>query len=245
MNVDDEMDLPELDSGEEIVAETETGAGAKKVPGVRAALSRLVGSAGRADSAKEAVADEIEAKISDDNSDDNIDNIEVSAEESLDEELEEGGDEELIVEPLVPVEDLGTAYDLDDGEMLNADFAEEDPKYPWRNRIETAKEFFGTEILYRYDILEVEDRDKLKGSYRIELKGENGGIWTITLGDELDVVNVKEEAEVVISMHQRDFMLLVNGELNPQVAFLANKIRSQGDLTRAINFQAVLAPAGE
>ena len=81
--------------------------------------------------------------------------------------------------------------------------------------------------------------------YRIELKGYKGGIWTVDLGDELTVVNRREEAEIVLTMQQRDFIHLVNGEMNPQLLILAQKLKVQGDIRKAVKFENLLVPSSE
>ena len=68
-------------------------------------------------------------------------------------------------------------------------------------------------------------------------------MWTLNLGDELDIVNKKEDAEVVLTMRQNDFLKVVNGELNPQLAILGKKIKIIGDTKRGVLFQSLLAPA--
>ena len=116
---------------------------------------------------------------------------------------------------------------------------------PWRAKVQSAKEFFTTEVLYRYDLLEREERSRLATTYRIELKGNKGGVWTLTAQDELEIVNRREEAELVLTMQHRDFLALVNGDLNPQLAMLAQKIRVQGDYRKAVHGLSLFAPASE
>lgn len=115
----------------------------------------------------------------------------------------------------------------------------------YRARINSAKEFFSTEILYRFDILETPERSEIAGSYRIELKGYRGGIWTLFLAEDLRIENRREEADIVLSMQQRDFVNLVNGELNPQLAMLSQKMRVSGDIRKASKFQVLFLPSGE
>jgi hypothetical protein len=136
---------------------------------------------------------------------------------------------------------LAPAYDIEKGTPL----APHRQEFPLRSNIKSAKEFFNAELLYRYDILEDEDRKHLSGRYRIELKGYQGGVWTLELGNNLDVVNRREEAEIVLTMQQRDFLQLVNGQLNPQLAMFAQKLRIQGDLKKAVAFQVLLAPEAD
>jgi hypothetical protein len=136
------------------------------------------------------------------------------------------------------------AYDLDEGTPL--DSSNRRATLPTRTNVKSAKEFFNGEIHYRFDILEDESRTELGGSYRIELKGFQGGIWTVTVGDQqVDVVNRREEAEIVLTMQQRDFLQLVNGDLNPQLAVFAQKMRVSGDLRKAVAFQAILSPGAD
>ncbi len=136
---------------------------------------------------------------------------------------------------------LAPAFDLDEGTPLTRSKG----ALPARNNVKSAKEFFNGEILYRFEILEDEARVELRGKYRIELKGFQGGIWTVEVGDQLEIVNRRDEAEIVLTMQQRDFLQLVNGELNPQLAVFAQKMRISGDLRKAVAFQALLSPEGE
>lgn len=138
---------------------------------------------------------------------------------------------------------LAGAFDLERGTPINPlDGYQERDNLPVRAKVKSAKEFFSTEILYRFDILEDDDRSELRGSYRLELKGYQGGVWTVNLGDGLEVVNRREDAEIVLTMQQRDFVTLVNGQLNPQLAIFAQKMRVSGDVKKAILFQNLLCP---
>ena len=153
-------------------------------------------------------------------------------EEDVDSFTHEGLPEFEHDDPLAP------AFDIEKGTPLG----EHRNQLPVRADIKSAKEFFNSEILYRFDILEDETRAHLTGRYRIELKGFQGGIWTILVGDTLDIVNRREDAEIVFTMQQRDFLQLVNGELNPQLAMFAQKMRVSGDMKKAVAFQVLLAP---
>ncbi len=134
---------------------------------------------------------------------------------------------------------LDEAFDLESEE---AHPEEQTVSRPKRYKISSAKEFFNTEVIYRYDLLEESEKEVIKGRYRIELKGFQGGIWTIDINAELHVSNRAEDADVVIGMQQNDFLDVVNGSLNPQLAILSQKIRVNGDIKKAVFFQSVLAP---
>jgi len=109
-------------------------------------------------------------------------------------------------------------------------------------KVKTAKDFFATELLDRFDDLLQEEREILKGKYRFELNGYRGGIWTILVDDDVQVINRKEEADIVFTMQQRDFIFLVNGDINPQLAVLAQKLRITGDIKKAAAVQSLLSP---
>lgn len=162
---------------------------------------------------------------------------EAAAAEEEDEEEEEEVETQGEEDPLAP------AYDLEDGTLLEDVDHETAQRRPVSTVIKSAKEFFATEILYRFDVLEPHIQKNLMGSYRIELKGYQGGVWTMTVGEEVDVVNRREDAEVVLSMQQKDFLQLVNGDLNPQIALLAQKVKVTGDIDKAIAVQYLLVPA--
>ncbi len=154
-------------------------------------------------------------------------------------------EETSIIDELEADDPLGEAYDLEKGEKIPNQVHNDGGRLPWKSKIESAKEFFNTEILYRHDILLNEERERLSGKYRIELKGYQGGIWSLDVGDDIEIINRREEADVVIAMQQKDFLQVVNGELNPQLALLSRKIKVTGDIKKAVALQSLLAPAME
>ena len=164
-----------------------------------------------------------------------------AGEDQDDHDSDESGPLPHNVEPLQD-DPLGEAYDLELGSKLTRGGGDD---MPWRSDVQSAKEFFNTEILYLYDILTDDEQQALAGSYRIELRGQSGGVWTVTLKEQLDVVNRREEADIVFSMSQRDFLNLVNGRLNPQLAVLSQKLRITGDIRRGVAFQSILTPNGD
>lgn len=140
------------------------------------------------------------------------------------------------------VDDL-LAYDLENGSLMDIQSSIDEPFVPRRTEIKSAKEFFNTEILYRFDILENFQRKKLNGCVRIELKGYQGGVWSVIIGDNnIEVVNRKEEADLVIVMQQKDFLHIVNGRINCMLAILAQKMKIIGDVSKALDFQILLVP---
>ena len=152
------------------------------------------------------------------------------------ETINSDGDLEVIDDP------MAGAFDLDGGDRFDS-FEEGGENTPWKTKqVESPKEFFSAEVLYRFDIITPEELNPIRGDYRVELKGPDGGVWSFKVGDTLDVTNDWKEADTVLIMQQRDFMEIVNGTLNPQLALLSKKIEVKGDTERAIKIQDLLAP---
>lgn len=143
-------------------------------------------------------------------------------------------------------EEFDTAYDLEEGSPFQATRpAEHIEVKPQKSTVSSAKEFFLTEVIYRFDVLDESEQKLLAGKYCFELKGQNGGIWTVNIGDELEVANRKEKADSVIQMKQSDFVHLTNGDLNPQMGVMANKIKLSGDIDKALAINRILVPEAD
>lgn len=136
---------------------------------------------------------------------------------------------------------MAGAFDLDGGDRFES-FENADENVPWKNKVENPKEFFNSEIVYRFDIIAPEELNAMKGDYRIELRGSEGGVWSVQIADQLKVTNTHEEADTVMTMNHRDFMDIVNGVLNPQLALLSKKIEIKGNSEKAMRVQDLFAP---
>ena len=79
--------------------------------------------------------------------------------------------------------------------------------------------------------------------YQFNLSGDTGGNWIIQLTDEKSEVRQGEDdnAHCVISMSSEDFMGMIGGSLNPQMAFMTGKLRVKGDMGLALKLQSLLA----
>ena len=190
------------------------------------------------------------ADIAEDEEDDFEDESGRSApDEGGDEHPDDDAEELLTVEDKLALDDSDidpeSIYDLDDGGKLSGRMSRDSGALPFQSRITSASDFFATEILYRFDILHLHERESIRGRFRVELKGYRGGIWTVEVGDEINVVNRREDAEIVLAMQQNDFLQILNGELNPQLAVLARKVRITGDVRKAVAFHCLLAPEGD
>lgn len=158
----------------------------------------------------------------------------IDNESSSDEEIFSNTYEEADSDP------LSEAFELLSNQEEDDEFEEEQVKF--NIKISNPKEFFDTEILKRFDHLDNEDRNYLSGSYRIEIRGANGGLWSLNCGNELRISSNKEDAELVMMLNSDDFISLVNGKMNPQLALASRRIKINGDSRKAVLFQNLLVP---
>ena len=81
----------------------------------------------------------------------------------------------------------------------------------------------------------------LNAVYQFDLSGDGGGKWQVLINN--DQCEVKEgahpSANCTISMAAQDYLDLVNGKLNPQMAFMSGKLRISGDMGLALRMQSL------
>lgn len=78
--------------------------------------------------------------------------------------------------------------------------------------------------------------------YQFNLTGDDGGNWVIELTDDARDVREGEDenAQCVINMSSADFMAMIGGSLNPQMAFMTGRLRVKGDMGLALKLQTIL-----
>ncbi len=83
----------------------------------------------------------------------------------------------------------------------------------------------------------------LNAIYQFDLSGDGGGKWHAVIKDE--TCEVKEGAHaspnITISMTARDYLDMVNGKLNGQMAFMTGKLRIAGDMGLALRLQSLFS----
>jgi hypothetical protein len=173
------------------------------------------------------------------------DYLELNSDSNFTDENEEGEEEEEVftntdnyeqVDPHAP-----PAFDFDE----SFDDPKDNRKQSNNLRVGSAKEFFSTEILYRYDILEQYDREAIRGNYSIELYGHESGTWSITLDKDILVRSEKKESEVLLRIDSDDFLSIVNGKINSQIALVSKRVEVIGNTKKASLLQNILAPRSE
>ncbi len=88
---------------------------------------------------------------------------------------------------------------------------------------------------------------KLNAVFQFNLTGDDGGDWYITVVNQTCSVaeGSAPSPKVTVRMDADDFVKMVNGELQPVVAFMQGKVRLEGDMNLAIKVQELFAGASQ
>ena len=78
--------------------------------------------------------------------------------------------------------------------------------------------------------------------YEFNITGDNGGVWTVDLTKEPGVVTpgTTGQAKCTVTCASSDFMNIVAGKMNPQMAFMSGKLKIKGDMGLAMKLQKVI-----
>ncbi len=83
----------------------------------------------------------------------------------------------------------------------------------------------------------------LNAVYQFDMTGEGGGKWYASIAN--DRCEVKEGSHpspnITITSSAQDYLDIVNGKLNPQMAFMTGKLRIAGDMGLALKLQSLFS----
>jgi putative sterol carrier protein len=83
---------------------------------------------------------------------------------------------------------------------------------------------------------------QINNAYQFDLTGDGGGKWVVDLRKPSDHVSEGsiENPGVTVTMAATDFMAMVSGKLNGQMAFMQGKLKIKGDMSLALKLQQIL-----
>jgi putative sterol carrier protein len=83
----------------------------------------------------------------------------------------------------------------------------------------------------------------LKAVYQFDLSGDGGGKWAVVINN--DQCHVQEGTDpspnITITAAAKDYLDIVAGKLNPQMAFMTGKLRIGGDMGLALKLQSLFS----
>jgi putative sterol carrier protein len=83
---------------------------------------------------------------------------------------------------------------------------------------------------------------KINAIYQFNISGPDGGAWTVdcTAPGGRIAAGSSPDARCTVSATDLDFLNIVNGKLNAQMAFMSGKLKIQGDMGLAMKLQQIL-----
>ncbi len=83
---------------------------------------------------------------------------------------------------------------------------------------------------------------KINAVYQFNIAGPGGGTWAVdcTVPGGKISAGAAAAAKCTVAALDQDFLAIVNGKLNPQMAFMSGKLKIQGDMGLAMKLQQIL-----
>jgi hypothetical protein len=83
---------------------------------------------------------------------------------------------------------------------------------------------------------------KINAVYQFNISGPGGGQWSVdcTRPGGLIASGVAAAPKCTVAATDADFLAIVNGKMNAQMAFMSGKLKIQGDMGLAMKLQQIL-----
>ena len=106
---------------------------------------------------------------------------------------------------------------------------------------QTPKSFFEEKIAKKLQD-KPETSKAVNAVYEFNITGDNGGVWTVDMTKEPGTVSAGSSgsASCTVTCTANDFMNIVGGKMNPQMAFMSGKLKIKGDMGLAMKLQKVI-----
>jgi putative sterol carrier protein len=103
---------------------------------------------------------------------------------------------------------------------------------------DSINEFF-SEIAKGVDPEKIED---MNATFQWDITGDGGGKWFAEVAGGTIEINAGESTnpDLTITVSASDWLNIVNGKLNPQMAFVVGKVKIDGDMTLAAKLQYLI-----
>ena len=85
----------------------------------------------------------------------------------------------------------------------------------------------------------------VNATYQFDLTGDNGGTYHVKIANGACQVEQgpAASANITITMAAQDYIDMINGKLNPQMAFMGGKLKIKGDMSLALKMQQIFPNA--
>lgn len=86
----------------------------------------------------------------------------------------------------------------------------------------------------------------VNATYQFDLTGDGGGTWQVAVGDgacKVEQGNPNDKPNITITMACGDYLDMITGKLNPQMAFMGGKLKIKGDMSLALKMQQIFPNA--
>ena len=83
---------------------------------------------------------------------------------------------------------------------------------------------------------------KINAVYQFNISGPGGGQWQVDCTQPGGAISagVAAAPRCTVAATDQDFLAIVNGKMNAQMAFMSGKLRIQGDMGLAMKLQQIL-----
>ena len=83
---------------------------------------------------------------------------------------------------------------------------------------------------------------KINSVYQFNISGPDGGQWSVDCTKPGGAITTGQAAgaKCTVNCADADFLNIVNGKLNAQMAFMSGKLKIQGDMGLAMKLQQIL-----